>query len=207
MYRGSELLALLPVYFVNTEVDELLGKSGWSKTTQWEGVPTLWWKHSPEGIKISGSCSFGQRLAWCPLTRCVENFHYINIHDQFFKRCRRETRVNAKHVFCALEMNCLQGALLGSSGCLPYGSCYVVFLHLWSGTTPAVSVQLCWVALCLKPGQAQLAFIPAVLSWAVCAPPGHHALSGSLLNASWGLLCLGLAGYAQKHKWLWDLKR
>lgn len=104
----------------------------------------LWQNHSPEGIKTNVSCSFGQSLEWCPLTRCVENFHYINVHDQFCKRCKKETWAKAKHVFCALEMNCLQWALLGSSGCLPYGGYHdliFVLLHLQSRTGPAVPVQ------------------------------------------------------------------
>lgn len=145
------------------------------------GKVFLWQKHSPEGIKTNVSCSFGQSLEWCPLTRCVENFHYINVHNQFCKRCKKETWAKAKHVFCALEMNCLQWALLGSSGCLPYGGYHgliFVLLHLQSGTGPAVPVQLCWAALCLEPGWVQLAFIPHC-SWPLCL--------------GW-LLCLGLSG-------------
>lgn len=162
----------------------------------------------PEGIKINVSCSFGQSLEWCPLTRCVENFHCINAHDQFCKRCKRETMSQSQARFL-----CLGNELPPVSPPRKFRLFtiwkllwpYLCVSALWLGTGPAVPVQLCWAALCLKPGWVQLAFIPTVLNWAVCAAPGHRASFGSLLNAGWGLLFLGLSGCTQKDKW--DLER
>lgn len=201
---------LLPVSFVNTEVEELLGKSVWSKTTQTEGVPTLWWKHSPEGVKNQSKLQFWPELGEMLFNKmCWKLPFHKCLWTALQKRRKRDMSQNPA---CFL---CLGNELPPVSPPRKF-RLFTIWKLLWPYLCVPASVVRNWSSC--SSAVVLSSSLPGIWVSSPCVHPRGIELSGvccfCTLRLVWVLakyklinLCLGLSGYAQKGRWLRDLKR